>query len=79
MDDFIIAPWTDEQVELINLFQERGKFHPYTCSGSGGPHSDVNLIATNDGWLCPECGRVVQVDILDFVLKCGKDIKEGRD
>jgi|WetSurSiteA1Bulk_404760.scaffolds.fasta_scaffold182682_2 hypothetical protein len=68
MSEDLIAPWTDEQVELINLFQKSGKGHPYTCGGGGGPHSGVDLIATNEGWVCPECGRVVQLDVMKMCL-----------
>ena len=42
--------FTDEEVENINRYQQSGKFHPLTC---GNGHGD--LIATNDGLICPEC------------------------
>ena len=63
----ILAPWTDEQVNLLKKCQKI--CHPYTCSGGGGPHH-VDLIPTNEGWTCPECDRVVQIDCTseDFEL-----------
>jgi hypothetical protein len=48
----ITAPWTEEQVENLNKRQERHDIHPYTCGrdGCGGV-----LVATEDGWVCPNC------------------------
>ena len=34
--DLIIAPWSAEQVEALNLFQKYGRFHPFTCSRGHG-------------------------------------------
>lgn len=58
-------PWTAEQVEALNRFQQSGRFHPFTCGNRlseshrqyardhGG---DVGqLVATTDGWICPVC------------------------
>ncbi|GAS98895.1 uncharacterized protein RMCC_5860 [Mycolicibacterium canariasense] len=48
------APWTPEQVAVINRFQREAHIHPFTC-GKCTPHS--TLIATADGWMCPNnCG-----------------------
>lgn len=44
----IEAPFTDEQVDLLNAYQRSGRFHPYTC----GQCRQV-LIATPTGWKCP--------------------------
>ena len=54
----IEAPFTPEQVENLNGYQRCGAFHPFTCSGGGGPHSDLPgrpavLVAREDGWHCP--------------------------
>jgi hypothetical protein len=68
----IIAPWTDEEVEALNCFQTCGKVHPYTCGGGGGPHSGVDLVATNEGWYCPKCGSVVQWDAMEECLDIWK-------
>jgi hypothetical protein len=46
----IYAPWTDDEVESLNQYQRSGVMHPFTC---GRSHS--SLIATNDGWICPNC------------------------
>jgi hypothetical protein len=59
--DLARAPFTAEQVESLNDFQRSSAFHPFTCSGGGGPHSDTAeqyavLQATEDGWRCPVLG-----------------------
>ncbi len=56
----IEAPWTKEQVDGLNAYQEAGRMHPYTC-GSGNRTDDKHLdgegklVATTDGWVCPYC------------------------
>ena len=51
----IKAPFTDEQVKNLNEFQHCG-FHEFTCGGAGHPiDTDNVLIATNNGWHCPNC------------------------
>lgn len=62
MSDLTYPPWTGEQVANLNSFQRSGQFHPFTCSGGGGPHGDrpdrpAVLIPERDGWRCPvpEC------------------------
>lgn len=62
----IHAPWTDEQVERLNQYQQAGRFHPYTCPGRDDDADDDaddcpdrNLIATTDGWVC-QCGAYRQ-------------------
>ena len=55
--------WTQEQVEQLNRIQ-RGELggHPHTCPNrSIAPHRnngrDIGcLLATKDGWVCPDCG-----------------------
>jgi hypothetical protein len=57
------ASWTPEQIEQLNRIQ-RGEVdgHPHTCPNrSITPHHhngrDIGcLLATKDGWLCPDCG-----------------------
>jgi rubredoxin len=60
-DKILYPPWTDEQIELLNGYQNCGRLHPYTCTGgfrdSDCP-GDTNLVATRDGWKCPVCGRL---------------------
>lgn len=48
----IKAPWTEEQVKMLNLYQTNCLFHPYTCGN--GSHT---LTATRDGWICEECQK----------------------
>lgn len=57
----IHAPWTDEQVERLNQYQQAGWFHPYTCPGRDEDEDcpKRNLIATRDGWVC-HCGAYRQ-------------------
>jgi len=55
--DIIKAPFTPEEVEQLNKWQQAGYVHPFTCPKE---HlSDANeLIATPEGWKCPDpkCG-----------------------
>lgn len=62
----IEAPWTDDQVSVLNQFQSGRLFHPFTC---GGDRTDAahrayqaehggdfgQLVADKDGWHCPVC------------------------
>ncbi len=54
------APWTQEQVDALNRYQQEGKFHPFTC-GSGRRTDEHHLdgegilVATPQGWKCPYC------------------------
>lgn len=59
----IEAPWTDEQIEGLNHFQQAGYFHPFTCGNrdsnthpwrDGEPDFGL-LVATKDGWICRDC------------------------
>ena len=46
------TPWTEEQVQKLNEYQQKGQFHPFTCGN--GSHV---LRATTDGWVCDECEK----------------------
>ena len=48
----IQSPFTVEQVESLNGYQKAGPFHPFTCGTDSCRH---DLIATEEGWVCPEC------------------------
>jgi hypothetical protein len=48
----IKAPWTQEQVNQLNRFQQLGFVHEFTCPNS---HADRTLHATPNGWICPGC------------------------
>ena len=65
----ILAPFTPEQVEALNRFQERGEMHPFTCPGDRGEKCKVReLVATEAGWVCA-CGAYRQEWAHDFMLK----------
>lgn len=60
----VFAPFTPEQVEALNAWQELGWVHPFTCNGNhhnaahmaqNGPRRGM-LEATANGWLCRACG-----------------------
>ncbi len=64
--DRITAPWTPAEVEALNLYQQEGRLHPFTCGGDRGDpahrayaaeHGGDNgqLVATEEGWVCPVC------------------------
>lgn len=64
MNDILLnrgkAPFTQEEVDVLNEHQKNHNFHPFTC-GSGNrtdsKHLDGEgvLVATKDGWKCPFC------------------------
>lgn len=58
----VTAPWTDDQVRLLNGYQQCGIFHPFT--GSHG----VALIATRDGWVETLGGEICQDWAHDFMV-----------
>jgi hypothetical protein len=45
------APWTDEQVEMLDKWQDDGTKHPYTCI------CGESLTPYNEGWICEYCGH----------------------
>lgn len=53
------APWTPEEVVALNRWQS-GPFHPFTCPHRRDGHrttTDIGvLVATERGWVCPDCG-----------------------
>ncbi len=50
--------WTKEQVKNLNDYQSSGYMHPFTCGGKkDGKDCRSILVATEDGWICPDgCG-----------------------
>lgn len=54
------APFTKEQVDALNRWQQDGSHHPFTC-GSGRRTDEKHLdgqgilVATPTGWGCPFC------------------------
>lgn len=71
MRNSIIAPFTDKQVELLNIYQSLGFTHPFTCGGEHCKRDNREdrgvLVATNDGWVCP-CGKYNQNWAHGFML-----------
>ena len=43
------APFTPEQVRMLNTWQVLGIVHPFTCT------CGANLVAAADGWHCERC------------------------
>lgn len=63
MSDKVEAPFTDSQVQSLNLYQISGVMHPFTCgrcrdhlgTDVDGHHAERILVATLAGWICPTC------------------------
>ncbi len=59
MPDIITAPFTAEQVEKLNSFQQSPHVHPFTCGGNRKDEFHLDgegvLVATEAGWICPYC------------------------
>jgi hypothetical protein len=54
--DPIRAPFTPEQIDVLNRYQANDMVHPYTCEHwHGDPAERRNLVATKDGWICRYC------------------------
>jgi hypothetical protein len=59
---FLKAPWTSEEVVLLNVRQQVSWLHEYQCTGDCTLRHEslpiiakLALIATTDGWYCPLC------------------------
>ena len=50
----ITAPFTTQQIEMLNAFQNLEIVHPFTCGLRENHISNDILIATPLGWICPE-------------------------
>ena len=49
----ILAPWTEEQIESLNAFQNaQDAGHAYVCRREP---KHPPLVATTSGWQCIEC------------------------
>lgn len=55
----VTAPFTAEQVTVLNQYQHSGFFHPFTCGRCrdtlGCEKDERLLVATLAGWVCPTC------------------------
>jgi hypothetical protein len=63
----IESPWSSEEVEALNEWQQAGQFHPFTCGNDRGDAAHLayraehggdlgQLVASASGWHCPACG-----------------------
>ena len=48
----LTAPWSQDQVDSLNAYQESSAFHPFTC---GACDDREGLTATTEGWRCKSC------------------------
>lgn len=71
----IKAPFTEEQVEALNNYQQESGFHPFTClhnlhneCGRSNKDEEGVLIASKEGWICP-CGKWRQDWAHDFMAQ----------
>lgn len=62
MAEHLRPPWTLEQVDALNQYQQDAPMHPFTCPYRDAPnHSDHDerdraiLVATETGWECRDC------------------------
>lgn len=61
-------PWAGDQVASLNAYQKSGAGHPFTGRrGRGERGAETTLIATREGWVEHEGGRVVQTWAHDFM------------
>lgn len=56
------APFTDNEVRILKLWQENDYLHPYTCCD----HEPMK--ATHEGLKCDRCGRL-QESVSDFSFR----------
>ncbi len=52
------APFTADQIEAFNRFQQSGQFHPMTCGNRHlhtAPDDEGVLVADENGLHCPTC------------------------
>lgn len=61
--------WTEKQVKNLNDYQNCGVYHPFTCGGKkDGKDCRSTLVATKDGWVCPDGCGYTQNWAHDFML-----------
>jgi hypothetical protein len=64
------APFSDEQVLLLERYQEAGAFHPYTCC------QHRSMQPRRAGLYCPDCGRL-QTWVLRSSLMLARPLLEN--
>jgi len=57
-----IAPFTDDEVRILKLWQENDFLHPFICC------DHITMEVTNEGLKCNKCGRL-QEWVHDFMLR----------
>ncbi len=62
VNDSVRAPFTEDQVISINMYQISGEGHPFTCGKCGAV-----LKASTHGIDCYECGKWFQTWVHDFM------------
>jgi hypothetical protein len=62
MSELVYAPWTDEQVEALEEWQNNDEVHPYTCTCGD------SLTPYPNGWECDYCHNYTQNWCHDFSL-----------
>lgn len=55
MAERVKTPWTAQQVEALNAYQQLGYVHEFTCPNEHGEPGAYILRAAPDGWHCPRC------------------------
>ncbi len=63
------APYSQDEIDLVNWYQTDSPYHPYTCSWN---HATATMQMTKDGLVCPSC-KLVQNWVLDSTFK----LKDG--
>ena len=82
MSERIETPWNWKQVDALNAFQSMSGQHQFTCGaevycGKNWPEPCATLIATPDGWRCPNC-VYTQDWAWDWMFDLGRRIMEER-
>lgn len=54
-------------VNMMNLNQLNGFFHPYTCGNEECKVDNCTLLATSSKWICPMCDYTQDIKISDDV------------
>lgn len=71
------APWTESQVENLNIYQNIGIMHPFTCGKRDNLHEKGDLlVATTEGWICPSCDYTQDWAHAFMVDDCMKKIRD---
>lgn len=76
--DKVRAPFTLDQVQSLNAFQHAIPYHPFTHENSVMPdHFDDIQVATEAGWICPNCGMLEPVQVWAWKYMADWSWREG--